>query len=754
MPEHAELAQMEAARQRLDTAATQHTTAQRELATAQRRADQASANHGQARGAQSNCEPTWAATGRRCPALCHPSHRPRRSLSRSRQTPMTIRPGVCSRRCGRRPASYIRPTAPSRNSVGRASCAKAGGRARAAVVAARDELRTTEQAVRQAQAGLRSARERVLALNPPAIDDEDVRAAWTQLSSWATAQERERAEQLPRLQAESDAAAGAADEQRTSLRDAEATVAALQRAATETARVAQRAESELTACQKRRDNLTASLADGMTDAQAVAELDRVAKLEDAVADAEKQLETARTRRDRAAQSWQQAQAGIAAALCQLAMARDPLVQLGAPLHDSDDVATGWTELLGWAAQQATRRQQQLAEALALTEQRAADLRDSEQELSDLLTEHAVPVELGTSSLRDAAQVAVAGALAAARSQQQRMAERVEQVAVMRYREATERSRVARQLADLMRMTGSPAGWRQRPGLAGRRGLRDAGRTVRWAVRADSCGRRLLDYRPQRGGRVPAGEDPFGWRDFQASLALALAISSRMSSLAAEGAARLESIFLDEGFGTLDEASLSMVADTLENLSTSGSRWSVSITHVNGLADRVPFDSPSDETAPAHTSAGRPYEQLATLPSRPEYRSRMRFNVDGWDPGYGPELTWIRSWPSPASDVDPDIEVPQDGGAHRARFGGHRAAGRVVRRRGPADGCPVWIDELIGDDGVGPTSAIVGICASYAAGVVCFAKARHTSSRPRCAAVCSHRPARDRRDTRPERTRQV
>lgn len=273
------------------------------------------------------------------------------------------------------------------------------------------------------------------------------------------------------------------------------------------------------------------------------------------------------------------------------MARDPLVQLGAPLHDSDDVATGWTELLGWAAQQATHRQQQLAEALALTEQRAADLRDSEQELSDLLTEHAVPVELGTSSLRDAAQVAVAGALADARSQQQRMAERVEQVAGLRagIREATERSRVARLLADLMRADAFPR-WLVASALdvlvADASELLDELSGGQFALTHAGGDFFIIDHNEADASRPV--KTLSGGETFQASLALALALSNQMSSLAADGAARLESIFLDEGFGTLDEACLGTVADTLDNLANSGSRMVGIITHVNGLAERVPI----------------------------------------------------------------------------------------------------------------------------------------------------------------------
>src|SRR5262249_9135318 len=79
----------------------------------------------------------------------------------------------------------------------------------------------------------------------------------------------------------------------------------------------------------------------------------------------------------------------------------------------------------------------------------------------------------------------------------------------------------------------------------------------------------------------------GGETFQASLALALALSAQLSTLAAEGAARLDSIFLDEGFGTLDEVPLDVVAGTLENLATRGDRMVGVITHVAALADRVP-----------------------------------------------------------------------------------------------------------------------------------------------------------------------
>jgi exonuclease SbcC len=78
----------------------------------------------------------------------------------------------------------------------------------------------------------------------------------------------------------------------------------------------------------------------------------------------------------------------------------------------------------------------------------------------------------------------------------------------------------------------------------------------------------------------------GGETFQASLALALALSQQIRNLAAEGAPRLDAIFLDEGFGSLDPDTLDVVAATIENLGQSGRMVGV-VTHVRELASRVP-----------------------------------------------------------------------------------------------------------------------------------------------------------------------
>ncbi|EEP74198.1 conserved hypothetical protein [Micromonospora sp. ATCC 39149] len=78
----------------------------------------------------------------------------------------------------------------------------------------------------------------------------------------------------------------------------------------------------------------------------------------------------------------------------------------------------------------------------------------------------------------------------------------------------------------------------------------------------------------------------GGETFQASLALALALSEQLAGMSTT-AATLESIVLDEGFGTLDTATLDTVAATLESLAARGDRMVGVVTHVPALAERIP-----------------------------------------------------------------------------------------------------------------------------------------------------------------------
>ncbi len=77
----------------------------------------------------------------------------------------------------------------------------------------------------------------------------------------------------------------------------------------------------------------------------------------------------------------------------------------------------------------------------------------------------------------------------------------------------------------------------------------------------------------------------GGETFLASLALALSLAEQVANLAAHGNTRLEALFLDEGFGTLDAETLDVVAATIEQLGTE--RMVGLVTHVPELAGRIP-----------------------------------------------------------------------------------------------------------------------------------------------------------------------
>lgn len=76
----------------------------------------------------------------------------------------------------------------------------------------------------------------------------------------------------------------------------------------------------------------------------------------------------------------------------------------------------------------------------------------------------------------------------------------------------------------------------------------------------------------------------GGETFLASLSLALALSEQVRSLSVAERARLDSLFLDEGFGTLDPDSLEVVVEAIDQLGGDG-RLVGLITHVRDLAER-------------------------------------------------------------------------------------------------------------------------------------------------------------------------
>lgn len=76
----------------------------------------------------------------------------------------------------------------------------------------------------------------------------------------------------------------------------------------------------------------------------------------------------------------------------------------------------------------------------------------------------------------------------------------------------------------------------------------------------------------------------GGETFLASLALALELSEQVQRAA--GAVNLDSLFIDEGFGTLDPETLDTVASAIESLHVGGRMVGI-VTHIRELTERLP-----------------------------------------------------------------------------------------------------------------------------------------------------------------------
>lgn len=136
------------------------------------------------------------------------------------------------------------------------------------------------------------------------------------------------------------------------------------------------------------------------------------------------------------------------------------------------------------------------------------------------------------------------------------------------------------------------------------GSRNGDRFARFAqsitldVLADSANRHLAELNPRyrlrraadlalqvedidMGGEARATRSLSGGERFLVSLALALALS-RMGGKGGLAA----TLFIDEGFGSLDAASLDLAIDALEGLQSQGRQVGV-ISHVEAMKDRIP-----------------------------------------------------------------------------------------------------------------------------------------------------------------------
>ena len=439
------------------------------------------------------------------------------------------------------------------------------------------------------RAALRTSRDPLVALGAPTLDDSDLLAAWTQLTGWAQQQTKVRRTALTEAQKTAATATESLDHAVAAFDTAQTQVAAARATETQATAARERAAAHLDELERDLRELTAALADAPSDADAAAQLAELDRLAEVAAVADTALRAARMIRERADAAAERLAREHASAWQQLRATRDPLFPLGAPeLPEGQPVLTGWTALLKWAGAQATARTQAFPAAQEAVASATQTRDGATKELLDELAAHEVPVEPGR-ELGSAAPVAVATALTQARGERHRLAERRARAGQVREQlaAAQDQHQVAKELGRLLRSDQFPE-WLEAAALdtllldASARLLTLSGGQFELTHRGgDFFVVDHADADSLRSVRTLSGGETF-----QASLALALALSRQLSALAASGAVRLDSIFLDEGFGTLDPDTLEVVAGTLETLATDDRMVGV-ITHVAALAERIP-----------------------------------------------------------------------------------------------------------------------------------------------------------------------
>ncbi|MBN2622734.1 MAG: SMC family ATPase [Acidimicrobiales bacterium] len=268
-------------------------------------------------------------------------------------------------------------------------------------------------------------------------------------------------------------------------------------------------------------------------------------------------------------------------------ARDTVAALGPPPAARRDLADDWAQLVRWARE----RSPALAAELASHREAASKARAEATRRLEAVAEacRAAGVDPGRQGRWPGEAVAAAHAHAEAEvariDEQLATAERLRADA----RAATESQQVADALAGHLAANRFEK-WLLDEALhqlvAGASEMLSelSGSAYALAVDARSGGFAVVDH--TNASQVRSARTLSGGETFLASLALALALADQVAALAVGGSARLESLFLDEGFGTLDPDTLDVVATALDELGARGRMVGI-VTHVRELAERLP-----------------------------------------------------------------------------------------------------------------------------------------------------------------------
>ena len=263
--------------------------------------------------------------------------------------------------------------------------------------------------------------------------------------------------------------------------------------------------------------------------------------------------------------------------------RDSLTRLAPPPAKTDDLPGSWLELQNWAKSQIPRITERDDELHAEAERLRGEAKSGRDALAARFENHEVAFD-GDPRLN--LLEAVTQTSVALRTVQEKRKEKKRLRAEIK--SSKSKAEVADTLAKHLRADGFER-WLLQEAF-GR--LAESASTLlmelsnrQYAFRHnDRLEFEVIDH--ANAGEARSARTLSGGETFLASLSLALALADEVADLATEGTARLESIFLDEGFGTLDPDTLDIVATAIEELGARGRMVGV-VTHVPDLAQRIP-----------------------------------------------------------------------------------------------------------------------------------------------------------------------
>ncbi|MGC4833882.1 AAA family ATPase [Micromonospora vinacea] len=390
--------------------------------------------------------------------------------------------------------------------------------------------------------------------------------------------------EVPAVPADSAVAAATAAGKaaRAATKAAQATVQERDTAARELERLLVQARARQEQVEARLAELAGQLAGAAEPAVLRRELAEHARLRRALEEAATAVRAGRETARQARAGVDAAEERLRAAWRAFDTARDGLARFGPPATDRDDVAAAWAALTDWATTEADRRRADRAVRAAAVAEAESVADGVQRAIAGIFAAADVPV--GDDPVH-AATVAVERADA----ERRRLHERREQAGTLREQRAghERKAQVARALAGHLRANNFER-WLLAEALDllvdGASGILRELSSGQYELVHDKGEFVVVDHHDaglRRGVRTLSGGETF-----QASLALALALSEQLAGMSTT-AASLESIVLDEGFGTLDAATLDTVAATLENLAARGDRMVGVVTHVPALAERIP-----------------------------------------------------------------------------------------------------------------------------------------------------------------------